>query len=213
MFKKLLSKLFKSKFDLQEGHAIEFVFESGGIDNYKFVNEFNIPYARAMAALDIQTELEQRTDIKYQKLAFETIIEMVNKGNLIGAGIVANNSLERMNHITNLDIMYKLASVLYLWKGENPYSYDYEFSDKKIKHWQKDKDIEGFFLKTPLAEYLPSLDGLGMNINQYTTDQRKEMILILKNHLSMLSEKSRNQELSKTLESQIMELEALVMNS
>lgn len=212
MFKKFLN-LFKSKFDLQQGHAIEFVFESGGIPNYKFVNEFNIPYARAMAALDITKELEERTDIKYQRTAYETIIEMLKQGNNVGAGIVATNSLERMNHITNLDIMYKLASVLYLWKGENPYTYDYEFADKKIKHWQKDKDIEGFFLKTPLADYLPSFDGLEMNITQYTIDQRREMIQILKNHLSMLSAKSKNQELSKTLESQIMELEALVMNS
>lgn len=213
MIKKLLTKLFKSKFDLQEGHAIEFIFESGGIDNYKFVNEFNIPYARAMAALDVTKELEERTDIKYQKLAYQTIIELVNQGNLIGAGIVATNSLERMNHIANLDIMYKLASVLYIWKGENPYIYDYEFADKKIQHWQKDKDIEGFFLKTPLSDYLPSFDGLQMNISQYTVDQRKEMILILKNHLSMLSEKSKNHDLIKTLKSQIMELEGLVMNS
>lgn len=213
MIKKLISKLFKGKFDIQEGHTIEFVFESGGIDNYKFVNEFNIPYGRAMAAIDIQKELEERTDIKYQKLSYETIIEMLKQGNNVGAGIVATNSLERMNNITNLDLMYKLASVLYLWKGENPYTYDYEFADKKIKHWKKDKDIEGFFLKTPLSDYMPSFDGLEMNISQYTIAQRKEMIRTLKNHLSMLSGKSKNHELTKTLNCQIMELEELVMNS
>jgi hypothetical protein len=213
MFKKLFTKLFKSKFDLKEGHAIEFVFESGGINNYRFVNEFNIPYARAMAALDIQNELEQRVDSKYQKTSNETIIELLKQGNNIGAGIVATNGLERMNHITNLDIMYKLASVLYLWEGENPYTYDYEFAEKKIKHWRKDNDIEGFFLKTPLADYLPSFDGLQMNMSQYTQGQRREMIQTLKNHLSMLSGKSKNEELISTLKYQIKELEELVMNS
>jgi hypothetical protein len=213
MFKKLLSKLFKSKFDLKEGHAIEFVFESGGIDNYKFVNEFNIPYGRAMAALDVSKELEEKTDIKYQKLAYQTIIELLRQGDNIGAGIVATNALERMDHITNVDLMYKLASVLYLWKGENPYTYDYEFADKKIKHWQKDKDIAGFFLKTPLSAYLPSFDGLQMNISEWTDAQRRLLMQTLKNHLSMLSAKSKNSELSKTLSLEIAKLEALVMNS
>jgi hypothetical protein len=213
MFKKLLSKIFKKHFDLKDGHEIEFVFESGGIDNYKFVNEFNIPAERAMAAIDIQKELEERTDIKYHKTAYSTIIEMLKQGNNIGAGIVAQNSLERMDNISNMDLLYKLASVLYLWKGENPYKYDYEFAEKKIKHWKQDKDIEGFFLKTPLRDYLPSFDGLQTNIRRYTVDQRKVMLQTLKSHLSMLSEKSKNQELSSTLKLQIEELEELVMNS
>jgi hypothetical protein len=213
LFKKLFNRFFKSQYALKEGHAIEFVFESGGIDNYKFVNEFNIPYGRAMAALDITKELEEKTDIKYHKLAYNTIIELLKQGNNVGAGIVAHNSLERMEHITNVDLMYKLASVLYLWKGENPYTYDYEFAEKKIKHWRKDKDIAGFFLKTPMSDYLPCFDGLKMNISEWTDDQRRILIQTLKNHLSMLSEKSKNKELNITLSSEITKLEALVMNS
>lgn len=202
-----------NQFKLQECHEIEFCFESGGIKSYKFVNEFKIPYMRAMAAMDIYAELEQMSDSKYLKIAFEGIIEALKQGNNIGAGIIASNSLERMNHISNIDLMYKLASVLYIDEGENPYHYDYEYADKKIKRWQKEKDIEGFFLRTPLSELIPSFDGLAMSMTQYGISQRKELLQTLKRHLSILSEKSKNSEQISTLKSQIKELEELLMSS
>jgi hypothetical protein len=210
--KKALPFLFSS-WDIKPGHEMDFVFESGGIEYYRFTNEFNIPYARAMAAADIYAELDQKVDSKYTKLSFETIIEFLKQGNNIGAGVVATNALERMNNITNMDLMYKLASVLYIDKKENPYSYDTEYNDKKIKHWQQDKDIQGFFFKTPLADYLPSFDGLPMSMMDYTKAQRERLLQTLKNHLSMLSVKGKKVELISTLELQIKELEELVTNS
>lgn len=198
---------------LQPGHEREVVFVSGGEEYLKFVNEFKIPYLRAMAAMDIYAEFEEKTDSKYTKLAFETIVEFLRKGDNINAGRVAMNSLERMNNITNIDLAYKLASVLYTDRFENPYDYDYEYNEKKIAKWRKEKDIEGFFLKMPMSDYLPSFDGLAMSMTQYTKGQRKELIQTLRNHLSELSEKSKNIELISTLKLEISKLEELVMNS
>jgi len=200
-------------YSLHAEHETELCFESGGIEYYKFVNEFKIPYLRAMAAMDIYAELEQKTDNKYIKLAFETIVEFLKKGDNVNAGRVAMNAIERMDNITNVDIAYKLASVLYIDRFENPYNYDYDYNEKKIAKWKKEKDIEGFFLKMPLADYLPSFDGLAMNMNQYTIGQRKEMIRELRSHLSALSEKSKNSVLISTLKSEISKLEELVTNS
>jgi hypothetical protein len=118
-----------------------------------------------------------------------------------------------MNHITNIDLMYKLASVLYIDKKENPYNYDTEYNDKKIKSWQKDKQIDSFFLQMPLSDYLPSFDGLPMNMMEYTKGQREELIQTLKSHLSMLSVKSKDSETILTLKSQIKELEELLMSN
>jgi hypothetical protein len=212
MLKKFLS-LFKPTFDLKLDHEVELVFTSGGVDYYKFVNEFNIPYSRAMAALDIQKELEERTDVKYHKTCYASIIEHLRLGKMDLAAIECHNALERMENISNVDLMYKLASVLYFDKKENPYSYDYEYADKKIKAWKKNSDIEDFFLRTPLAEYLPSFDGLPMSITEYTREQRKELLRIIKNRLSQLSGKSKNQELLQTLSLHVKELEELLMNS
>ena len=212
MFKKLL-KFFKPGFDLKLDHEVELVFTSGGTDYYKFVNEFNIPYGRAMAALDINKELEERTDVKYHKACYASIIENLRAGNNIQAGIECHNALERMEHICNVDLMYKLASVLYFDKKENPYSYDYEYADKKIKAWKKNSDIEDFFLRTPLAAYLPSFNGLPMSMQEYAVGQRKEMLQIIKNRLSQLSVNCKNQELLLTLNSHVKELEELLMNS
>lgn len=209
----LLSFLWPSKIKvkLQTEHEVELVFVSGDVEYYKFVNEFKIPYVRAMAAMDIYRAFEEKVDAKYQKIAYAAIIELLRKGDNIGAGRVAQNSLERMENITNVDLMYKLASVLYFDASENPYSYDTEYAEKKIKLWRKDNDIESFFLKTPLSDYLPSFNGLGTNITQYTVAQRKLLILDLKSLLLTLSAGNRTSELTLTLRSQIEELEESVM--
>ncbi len=195
---------------LTHEHEIEHVFTCGGIKEYKFLNDFNIPYERAMAALDIYRELEEMTDAKYTKTAYNTIIEYLKKGDNINAGLVCHFALERMNNISNADLMYKLASVLYFDAGENPYKYDHEYAEKKIKRWKKSEKIDAFFLKTPLSALLPSFDGLQTNILIYTEAKRKELLATLKHHLSNLSGESSNPELILTLKYQIQELEELL---
>lgn len=206
-----LSKIFPSKPQLIEGHEMEIAFYSGSIPYRRFINDFNIPYLRAMATLDIYVELEERTNIKYHKSSYNLIIELLKQGDNIEAGRIANNALERMDNICNMDLVYKLASVLYIAPDENPYTFDYEYSEQKIKRWQKDNDIESFFLQTPLSDYMPSFDGSEININLYTKAQRIKLSATLKRALSVLSGKSKNKELILTLESQIKELEELLM--
>lgn len=212
--KSLLKRLFlPTQITLKIDHEVEECFSHAGIVYYKFVNEFNIPYERAMAALDIYTELEQRADAKYTKTAFESIIEYLKKGDNINAGLVATFAIQRMDNICNADLMYKLAAVLYFDASENPYKYNPEYADKKAKSWKKDKDIEAFFLKTPLANLIPSFNSLEINIQNYTEAKRKEMLQTLKFHLSNLSVNSSNKEMISTLELQIMELEELLTPS
>ncbi len=208
--KKLLPFLWKTKWHLKDGHEVSEQFTHDDIVYYAFVNEQRIPAERAFAALDIYTELEQRTDATYHLGAYNTIIEFLKKGDNIKAGIVASNAIQRMQHITNADLLYKLASVYYFDKNENCYSYDYEYAEKKINRWKKDKNIEAFFLKTPLKEYLPSFDSYNMNLNTYTKEQRKELIRHLRLHLSVLLDASKESVLISKLESQVTTLENLV---
>lgn len=202
-----------TKINLNVEHEVEECFASGGVKYFKFVNEFKIPYSRAMAACDIYRELQDMTDSKYHKSAYNTIVEYLRQGKNDLAAIVCHNTLERMDNICNVDLMYKLASVLYFDASENPYNYDYEYAERKIKKWKKDDKIDAFFLKTPLSDLMPSFDGLTLNIMDYTEAQRKSMLAILRSHLSNLSEGSKNHDLILTLQSQINELEELVLTS
>ena len=202
-----------TKINLKVDHEIEHIFSCGGIKYFKFVDEFNIPYGRAMAALDINREIEEMTDSKYHKTAYNVIIEYLREGKNDLAAIACHNSLQRMDNICNADLMYKLASVLYFDASENPYAYNYEYAERKIKKWKADKKIDAFFLKTPLNAYLPSFDGSPMNIQSYTVAQRKEMLATLRNHLSELCGSSKNNDLISTLQLQVTELEELVLNS
>jgi hypothetical protein len=213
LFKFLLPFLFKTRWHTKPDHEIELVFTSEGVEYFRFVNEFKIPYERAMAAMDIYAEYDERMEAKQHKDAYKSIIEYCKKGDLVAAAQEATFCIERMDNITNIDLMYKLLSVLCFDKGENCYSYDYEYNEKKIKLWKKDKDIQGFFLKTPLADHLPSFDGSSLNIQSYTLEQRKQLLNHLRNRLSMLSEGSKNKDLISTLQLQIEELGELVMNS
>lgn len=175
---------------------VSFAFTSNNIDYYRFVDNFNIPIERACAAQDIYAELEQKTDTLWHEVAYKAIIESLEQGKNVTAGAIAYNSLERIQRkITNLDLVYKLASVIYFDANENPYRYSSEYNATKILSWKKDKDIEGFFLKMQLTEYLPSLNGSKINLEEFIREQRIEQLQTLKFQLTTFSEKEKQTDL------------------
>lgn len=202
-------ELQKGNFRVQQNHETEFCFEAGGKKYFKFVNEMNIPAMRAMAALDIYTEVEQKTEKSYHLIAYNAILEAAKKGDLVAVGSMANFALQRLAHITNIDILYKLASVLYFDELENPYEYDPEYAEKKINIWKKES-VEGFFLSTPLKDYIPSFGSSNMNLATYTVLQRKELISQLKTHLSVLSASGSNKDLIASTSLEVEKLERLL---
>jgi hypothetical protein len=208
---KWLKKIFyPTKFHIKPEHETVEAFESGGVVYRCFVNEQKIPYMRAMAALDIYVELEEKTDAEYHKISYNTVLEYLRQGYNDRAAVVCHNALDRMNNITNVEIVYKLASVYFIAPDENPYYYDREFNERKILKWKQENDIEAFFLKIPFDDYLPSFNGLDIGIKEYTKGQLIRDCQILKDHLLRLSGKSKNKELVSTLELRIKELEVLL---
>src|SRR6186713_2457699 len=145
-----LAEIKKGNALIPEGVETEFCFESGGIDYFKFINDFNIPIERAFAAMDIYTEYDERVQRVEHQSAYKAILECLKKAEVGKAFVICDNVLERKEHITNIDLIYKLASVLYFDKNENPYRYDVAYNQKKIATWKADKDIESFFLKLPI---------------------------------------------------------------
>lgn len=207
--KKLLDKIFskKTKFYIKPEHQTELVFECGGIRYYKFTDEFNIPAERAFSAMDIYNELDCKVTYEFLKLHCEAIDLALNNGKL--TDVVSLNEMlkRRINHITEVEIMYKLASVLYFDENENPYKWDYNYALKKIEHWKKhQKDVDSFFLQMPIREYIPSFKSSEMNLKIYSQIQKKEMMGILE-YISQGEFLSKGEkELSRNLEMQIIAL-------
>lgn len=192
-----------------DAHETEFVFECGGIAYYKFVNDFNIPIERAFAAMDIYAEYDERCERVYHESAYKAIIECIKKVEVGKIFVICENALERMQHITNIDLVYKLASVLYFDKFENPYQYDVAYNQKKIAAWKAEKDIDSFFFGLPIRELIPSFTGLEIDISTYTNLQRKEVLKKLQFQLMQFSPEEKRTDTylqAKLLEQTLREL-------
>lgn len=191
-------------------NAIQFVFECEGVKYYKFTNELNMPVDRALSASDVYAEMELKVDSEFITSHCKAINEALNKGKLTDVAML-NQILERkIKAITNIDLMYKLASVLYFSENENPNVYDYAIAKTKIQSWKRQKDIHAFFLQMPIKDFLPSFNTSEMNLQLYTLLQRKETITALQLHLSMLLSNDTESDFKKELETQISELTNLL---
>lgn len=200
---KIFPFLYRTQWIVKPTHEVELAFVHEGVEYFKFVNEQNIPCERAFAALDVYEELNQRLTREYLESMFDGLKSALNKGDLVKAANIVEFARQRMEHVTNVEILYKLASVLYFDKNENCYSYDREYNEKKMARWKEDKDIAAFFLKTPLGDFLPSFDGSSMNIQLYTLAQNKENLRHLRFLLSELSESGSSKETATKLRSQV----------
>lgn len=208
--KKILVKifpfLFKTTWLVKPEHEVQIAFTHEGVDYFMFVNEQNMPSERAFAAMDVYEELNQRITREYLEEFFKGLIACVNKGDLVKLSNLVTFAQQRLQHITNVEILYKLASVLYFTKEENCYNYDREYNEKKINNWKKSGDIAGFFLKTPMSSFLPSLDGLDMNIQNYTQLQNTELLKNMELLSSILSSSGKGTGTNTALDLQIQEL-------
>lgn len=187
-------------------HEIKLAFVHKGVEYFMFENEQNIVSERAFSAIDVYEELNQRITREYLDGYFAAVLAATNAGDLVKVANLTSNAMQRLAHITNVEILYKLASVLYFTKEENHYTYDREYNEKKIAKWKEDKDIDAFFLNSPMANFLPSFDGSTMNTQIYTMAQNKEQMRHLQYHLFILSESEKDNDLKTKLKEQVANL-------
>lgn len=197
----------KTNWNVQPEHRVALAFSSGGVDYYKFETGYNSYYERYMAAMDRINEIEQRVDAKYLDIYQKTLDDYLRKGDLVNASILNNNLRERRQYIFNVRLLYNLASVWFFDKSENCYTYDYDYAEKKIAKWMKDKDLLAFFLQTELVKFMPLPDTVKENIMIYLKGQNIQDLSMLKYHLSNLSDNPKNKELISSIQSQVLVLE------
>ncbi|MGL5133854.1 MAG: hypothetical protein ACRC78_15110, partial [Planktothrix sp.] len=115
---------------------MELAFEWGGKRFYCFADEYKMPAGRALVSKDVWEELEMRVDRAYLESFAKALEVAVNKGDLLKVAKLTGLLQDRMNHITNIDLLYKLAAVRYFGEGENPYSTDMVEVERKVRFWK-----------------------------------------------------------------------------
>lgn len=209
MFTKIKNRLFSTKKAVNDHSShhqnlnLELAFVSGGVSFYKYRDDFSIPAERALSAMDFYEELNQRIDREYLVSFFETIEYLLNTGKLVDAANIVKMAKSRLDHITNANILMKLATVIYIAEWENPEQFNMVDAEKKIMFWQKNEDVSAFFLRQPIASLIPFTESSNPSTQNYLVLQNKENERQLMHHLNLLSGVHANIDLMSSLKLQL----------
>lgn len=148
MIKKLLSYFERSP-KLKD--PVTKVFTLNGVAYYQFKDISKVKCQRALVVNDWYNELAMRCSRDYLLAHVEAESKILNNPKEINIGTLAqlNQQLkERLDMIYETDIIYKIASVVFFTKDENPYEYDDVQGAEKVKLFKaevKKKDGWKFF--------------------------------------------------------------------
>lgn len=201
---KKINTLFKRtppQFHLLAEHPTSLAFTCEGVDYYQFDDPFNTPYRRAFTALVFYNELRMgctRDDLK--KYA-DTIEAIISDPKTISIGKIArltDDLKAKLNFIYEPDILYKLASVVFFDRTENPATYDFKYGQKKIERWKQYMSVEDFFLLQPLQRLVPYLKDCDVDIEAYTkavqevTAMQREVLSTISSNKGLTKEKEKH---------------------
>ena len=169
-FKSNKLKNWKKKFPEQK-YMIEEAFEIGGKKYFQFTDIFNLPVERGLMALMVYEETRMKCSVEYLEKHVEATRVVLKSGKIDIFKINQYNEQlgERIKLFIDIDLIYKLASVIYFDENEIPSIYDQEYCKKKIEFWKQNKPVADFFLQRPLTELLPYLRNVDIDLNEYST--------------------------------------------
>jgi hypothetical protein len=140
---------------------IKEAFISNGVIYYQFEDIFSMPCHRALEATTFYEEMKSKISKEYLDEYIEGMSNILSNPsgiNVTNIVLLTNTLKERSEFIIDSDIVFKLASVMYFDKHENPYKYDMLYNRKKIRDWKDNNDTADFFLSTPIKSLLPFTD-------------------------------------------------------
>jgi len=154
----------------KEKYRIEYAFTSGGTKYYRFADISNLPYERGLMALNVYNEVEMRCSREFLIRYADTIDKLLHEQQIDIFKINQLNQVlkQRLTMTTDTELLYKLASVCFFDKTENPAVYEPEYAEKKIAKWRKDKGVRDFFTQKPLLELMPFLRNVDTDLDTYS---------------------------------------------
>jgi hypothetical protein len=151
-------------------HVIVPAFELAGVEYYQFDDVFNLPYERGLTALAFYEETRMRCSREYLEKHVEVVRNVLrsNKIDIFKINQLNEQMSERLKLSLDVDLLYKLASIVFFDKNENPVLYDAEYCRKKIDFWKKHKGVSDFFLQKPVTELIPFLQNVNFDLDTYS---------------------------------------------
>ena len=154
----------------KEKYRIEYAFTCGGTKYYRFADITNLPYERGLMAMHTYNEVQMRCDRNFLVRYADTIDKLLHEQKIDIFKIQKLNEVlkQRLTLVAETDLMYKLASIVYFDKSENPAVYEPAYAEKKIAKWRKDKGVHDFFMQKPLLELMPFSQSANTDLDTYS---------------------------------------------
>ncbi len=154
----------------KEKYRIEYAFTCGGTKYYRFADITNLPYERGLQAMYIYNQVEMRCSRAFLLRVTEAIEKTLSGTEINITKIYEINKMlqQRLQMPCDVELLYKLASVAFFDKTENPAVYEEAYAEKKIAKWRKDKGVADFFSQKPLTELMPFLQNVGVGLDIYS---------------------------------------------
>lgn len=172
-------------------YPIEEAFTIGGRTFYRYKDHFNIPYERGLKTITFYEEARMKITYEYLIKHTEAVEKVLKSQKIDVFKIKSLNDIlkERLKWHVDTDILYKLASIVFFEKGEDPRTYDFKYNAEKIEFWKQHKDLTSFFLQTPLLELMPFIAELEQNLATYSAITKELTKMHSDTVTSILSEK------------------------
>lgn len=171
MFKNIFRKPFnwKTKFPEQK-YMIEYAFTVGGVKYYQFSDIFSIPFERGLMAVAVYNEIDMRCSRDYLMKHTETISDLLKQQeiDIFKINTLNEQMKQRLQLVTDVDLLYKIASVVFFTEEENPALYETDYCKKKIAHWKEHRGVADFFLQKPLMELIPFLQNVEVDLDTFS---------------------------------------------
>lgn len=151
-------------------YPIEEAFSIEGRTFYRYKDYFNIPYERGLKTITFYEEVRMKITYEYLEEHIKAVDKLLKSQKIDIYKIKALNDIlsERMRWAVDTEILYKLASIVFFDKNEDPRTYDFKYNMEKIEFWKQHKTVNDFFLQTPLLELMPFLKELDTNLETYS---------------------------------------------
>lgn len=189
------------------GSVPVFAFTSNGRHYFEWPDDKHMPKERFNAMQDVLTELSFRTDRSYLEALYKAIVQAALDNKRDEVIFMAKEAEKRLNWITNVDLLYKLASVRYIDTTETPDIYDQAYAVKKMEHWKKE-DMPAFFLKSRMQDLFPAWSFASEHIRAFSDQQQRADLTQYAHLLSVLSGSDNNKEIVSNIQSQMAALKS-----
>lgn len=188
-----------------DNYKIVKAFEFDGKQYFQFEDIFALAYGRGISTSEFYSEFNMRCSREFLQLHCTAISNAINnkQGIQVSEIVKLTNQLkERLDLIFDVELLYKLASVVYFDENESPYTYDFKYNLQKIAKW-KEMKLADFFLLVPINELIPLMNLSDEDLNIYTEVSRKINKTHLESISTMLLEKDKKSDTYKTIASQL----------